>query len=226
MSTVQSALSETSDPRTARADRRKADSRYRLLGAARKLFIERGYHATRPQDIARAADVGHGTFYLHFAGKRECFLAFVEQASAELGTFVRERLRTAQGVEAQISALLNGVLDYSERNPGVLKAAMTDLSMIAPDAAPGATLIDRWAADWAAEIHLGAASGAIRAEYDPLVIGHAIVGLLSGGLRAGAKSGVARGVMVDNLTRFLVRALVPDGADGTASRHTFTMGKP
>ena len=209
---------QPAETRTARGDRRKAASRQRLLEAARRLFIERGYHATRPQDIARAADVGHGTFYLHFADKRECFLAFTEAASAELGNFVRERMRGASGLEGQIRALLGGVIDYAERNPGVLKAAMTDLSMIAAEAVPGAALIDRWAAEWAEEIRTGAAKGFIFADYDPLVIGHAIVGLLSGGLR----SGVARDAMIGTLTRFLVRALTFERGGAAPSQHNFT----
>src|SRR5271156_6220844 len=125
---IRQTTQQTVDARAARGDRRKAESRQRLLDAARGLFIERGYHATRPQDIARAADVGHGTFYLHFADKRECFLAFTEAATAELGGFVRERMKDAVGLAAQIRALINGVLDYADRNPGALKAAMTDLS--------------------------------------------------------------------------------------------------
>jgi AcrR family transcriptional regulator len=39
---------------TAAPDRRDA-TRERLLGAARELFVSRGYHTTRPQDIARMA---------------------------------------------------------------------------------------------------------------------------------------------------------------------------
>ena len=31
--------------------RNKPESLARIKGAARKLFVERGYHATRPQDI-------------------------------------------------------------------------------------------------------------------------------------------------------------------------------
>ena len=41
---------------------KKPDSLTRLKVSARKLFVERGYHATRPQDIARDAGLGHGTF--------------------------------------------------------------------------------------------------------------------------------------------------------------------
>jgi AcrR family transcriptional regulator len=226
MSIAPAAFSESNDPRSARADRRKAESRQRLLAAARRLFIERGYHATRPQDIARAADVGHGTFYLHFADKRECFLAFAETASVELSAFVRERLQGVVGVGPQIRALLNGVMDYAERNPGVLKAAITDLSMISPDPVPGELLVDRWAADWAELIRNGAASGAFRADYDPIVIGHAIIGLLSGGIRSGAVGDVARETLIDNLTRFLVRALVPENGGEAAKDHAFTKGKP
>lgn len=221
---IRQTTKELTDARAARGDRRKAESRHRLLDAARRLFIERGYHATRPQDIARAADVGHGTFYLHFADKRECFLAFTEVATAELGGFVRERMKDAEGLAAQIRALINGVLDYSDRNPGALKAAMTDLTMIAADAVPGETLIDRWAADWAEKIRIGAACGAIRGDYDSLIIGHAIIGLLSGGMRSGARGGVPREVMIDNLTRFLVRALAPDRDDEISPRSFTTKG--
>src|ERR1700685_2843537 len=64
--------------------RRKPESLARLKQAARKLFVERGYDATRPQDIAREAGLGHGTFYLHYPDKRACFLSFVEEARQEL----------------------------------------------------------------------------------------------------------------------------------------------
>lgn len=56
-----------------RRERRKADTRRRLLAAARVLFVEKGYDATRPQDIAQAADVdpeliAHGTLgFIHSA---------------------------------------------------------------------------------------------------------------------------------------------------------------
>lgn len=205
----------------ARLDRRKADSRQRLLAAARRLFIERGYHATRPQDVARAADVGHGTFYLHFADKPACFLAFAEEARRELEQFMQPRLAAVEGVEGQIRALLTAVLDYAEQHPGVLKAAMTDLSVIAADEAPAESLADRWAAGWAQHLKAGATRGAIHADYDPAVIGHAVIGLIQGATRH--RKLMDRAALIDNLTRFLVRALVPHGADAAQGRF-FTLG--
>jgi AcrR family transcriptional regulator len=206
----------------ARADRRKADSRQRLLAAARRLFIERGYHATRPQDIARAADVGHGTFYLHFADKRECFLAFAEAARGELERFVGGRLDGIDGVEPQLRALLEALIDYAEQNRGVLKAAMTDVSVIASDGPSGVSLVDRWAGQWAARIRAGARVGAIHGDYDAEVAGHAIVGLISGAASCGRHR---RAELIDTVARFLARALVPESAAETAKHHKLLSGK-
>ncbi|MGO8919666.1 MAG: TetR/AcrR family transcriptional regulator [Stellaceae bacterium] len=206
----------------ARADRRKAESRQRLLAAARQLFIERGYDAARPQDIARAADVGYGTFYLHFADKQDCFLAFAEAARAELEAFVGARLAGVEGVEAQLRALLEALLDYAGQNPGVLKAAMTDVSVIARDGPAGVSLVERWAEQWAAHIRAGARVGAIHADYDAEVVGHAIVGLIRGAASCGRHR---RAGLVDTVARFLTRALVPDGAAEAAKHHKLLAGK-
>jgi AcrR family transcriptional regulator len=206
----------------ARADRRKSESRQRLLAAARRLFIERGYHATRPQDIARAADVGYGTFYLHFADKQDCFLAFAEEARAELAGFVCAHLAGIDGVEPQLRALLEALIDYAEQNPGVLKAAMTDVSVIASEGPGGPSLIERWAADWAAHIRAGARVGAIYADYDAEVAGHAIVGLIRGAAHCGKHR---RAELVDTVARFLTRALVPSGAAAAAEHHKLLDGK-
>jgi len=66
-----------------RPARRKPESLAKIKRAARKLFAERGYHATRPQDIAREAGLGNGTFYLHYQDKRACYLAFERRAVRE-----------------------------------------------------------------------------------------------------------------------------------------------
>lgn len=194
-----------------RSAQRRLESRARLLAAARRLFVQRGYHATRPQDVAREAGVGHGTFYLHFSDKRECFLAFVEQAHLELEEELAARVPQDAGLEERIRSLLHGIHDFAERHPGVLTAAMSDLEVIAADEAPRDSLIDRWARDWAGALSAGMRLGAVREDYDPLILGHAIVGLIHGATRGGHQRRIGRFQVIENLTRFLVRALIPPG---------------
>src|SRR3984957_19131263 len=102
-----------------RASRRKPDSLAKLKQAGRRLFVERGYHATRPQDIAREAGLGHGTFYLHFPDKRACFLAFVEDARQDLDAHIHDRVGGNLSLEELIGATLHAIFEYAETHPGV-----------------------------------------------------------------------------------------------------------
>lgn len=211
---AETALAEPPDgaePAAGRRERRKADTRRRLVAAARQLFAQRGYDATRAQDIARAADVAAGTFYLHFADKREAFLAFTDEAAAEL----MERLRAApSGADLQsgLEHALEALFEYAEENPGVLGAAFADAAVIAAGVPSGASLRDRLAESLAADLRRGIEKGQLAADYDAFVIAHGIVGLIEAACVHGARRGTARRDLIVNLTRFCARALRP--ADG------------
>jgi AcrR family transcriptional regulator len=60
-----------------RRERRKEARPGELLAAALELFVERGFAATRLEDVAARAGVSKGTLYLYFAGKEELFKAVV-----------------------------------------------------------------------------------------------------------------------------------------------------
>jgi AcrR family transcriptional regulator len=190
---------------------RRLATRQKLLGAARGLFVTEGYHATRPQDITRAAGVGHGTFYLHFTDKQACFLAFVEEATAELNEVVASHVGETHGIEARIRAILTAIHVFSNRHPGVLNAAMTDLSVIAANDAPAERVSDRWAQQWAELLRPSAQAGDIDGDSDLLLIGHAIVGAINEAanyaFRTAGQDAVRHAAMLDDLARFLTRGL-------------------
>lgn len=58
-------------PRTKRSERTRAA----LLGSARAVFIEAGFHDARITDIVEGANTAHGTFYTYFDSKEDVFLA-------------------------------------------------------------------------------------------------------------------------------------------------------
>jgi AcrR family transcriptional regulator len=196
---------ETNEAAT-RPPRRKPESLSKLRRAARKLFVERGYHATRPQDIAREAGLGHGTFYLHFPDKRACFLAFVDEARTELDEYVRAKVHADQSLEELIANTLHAIYEYMESHPGVLGAAMTDEAVIDAEGAQATPLLERWGADWA-NIVRAATKGSDY--YDADIVGQAIVGAIHQAASGGQRMGRNPETVVRNLTRFLVRALKP-----------------
>ena len=65
--------------KTPRWTRRKEARPQELLAAALDLFVERGYAATRLEDVASRAGVSKGTLYLYFTNKEELFKAVVRE---------------------------------------------------------------------------------------------------------------------------------------------------
>jgi AcrR family transcriptional regulator len=185
-------------------DRRDA-TRERLLKAARELFVTRGYHAARPQDIAKLAGLGQGTFYLYFADKKACFVAFVAAARTELQTYVQRRVIGAVGLEPFFSAIIAAMLDYSAEHPGLIRAAMVDVSTIATDAPD---LSKQWASEWADILKNAMQRGAIDSTYDANILGALVVSTIGGALAA-SSHGATNDDVIANTVRFLMRALRP-----------------
>jgi AcrR family transcriptional regulator len=66
-------------PLKKRWERRKDARPQELLAAALDLFVERGFAATRLDDVAARAGVSKGTLYLYFTNKEELFKAVVRE---------------------------------------------------------------------------------------------------------------------------------------------------
>jgi TetR/AcrR family transcriptional regulator len=63
----------------ARRARRKDARPGELLAAALDLFVEKGYAATRVEEVASRAGVSKGTLFLYFSSKEELFKAVVRE---------------------------------------------------------------------------------------------------------------------------------------------------
>ena len=62
-----------------RTARRKDARPSELLAAALDLFVEKGFAATRAEEVAKRAGVSKGTLFLYFATKEELFKAVVRE---------------------------------------------------------------------------------------------------------------------------------------------------
>jgi AcrR family transcriptional regulator len=70
--------------RAPRWERRKESRPAELIAAALDLFVERGYAATRLDEVAARAGVSKGTLYLYFESKEDLFKAVVRETIVPL----------------------------------------------------------------------------------------------------------------------------------------------
>jgi AcrR family transcriptional regulator len=66
-------------------------TRRALLDAARALFTDQGYQATRTEEIVRTAGVTRGALYHHFADKEDLFRAVLAEVEAEVDATLQRR---------------------------------------------------------------------------------------------------------------------------------------
>jgi AcrR family transcriptional regulator len=86
--------------------RRKETRPQELLDAALALFVEKGFAATRAEEVARAAGVSKGTLYLYYPSKEELFKAVVRQNLTSLIAEGMEALAQHQGSSSDLLVYL------------------------------------------------------------------------------------------------------------------------
>ena len=67
-----------------RYQRRREKTRQELLTAAKSVLAKKGYYNAKIADIAAAADIGVGTFYLYYPTKDALFLELVKETAQAL----------------------------------------------------------------------------------------------------------------------------------------------
>jgi AcrR family transcriptional regulator len=106
------------------------ETRARLLESGLQVLAERGYHATRVDDVVRSAEVSHGTFYLYFASKEELFGALARDAAEEVGTLIAglDPVQDGDSGRRALRAWLGDFLDAYRRHGPVIRVWMENQS--------------------------------------------------------------------------------------------------
>lgn len=94
---------QTSTPdRVPRWERRKESRPAELLAAALDCFVDRGYAATRLDDVAARAGVSKGTLYLYYSSKDQLFMAVVRESIIPLIEAFHHEVRTSSATSAEL----------------------------------------------------------------------------------------------------------------------------
>lgn len=94
---------------SSRWQRRKDERPEEILDAALHLFSEKGFSATRMQDVANAAGISKGTLYLYFSNKEAIFYHVVQQRITPQLDQVESMVNASTGSQADLlKQLING----------------------------------------------------------------------------------------------------------------------
>jgi AcrR family transcriptional regulator len=157
---------------TSRGQRRRQE----LLDYAVERFAAQGYHPTSVTDITDGLGVAKGVFYWYFESKEALFTQILLEAQRDLRRCQRQALADEpdplRRIEQGIRSTMNW-LDDNRRLFGLLEQARTE-ERFAPIIRQGE---EQAVADTLPHVKAAIAAGLLRRE-DPIVIAHAILGVV------------------------------------------------
>ncbi|MFD9793229.1 TetR/AcrR family transcriptional regulator [Streptomyces sp. NPDC059070] len=214
-------------------ERKKWQTRRRLMAAAFHLFAERGYDKVSVAEIAEAADVSKMTVFNHFRTKEDLALRPLEEHSDDVVRAVRERavgtsvvdavrghyLRAVEERDASIGlnddAIVVQLLRLIMETPVLLERARASLirssDLVAE--ALGEETGNRVLARVAAAQLMGARATLVSENHRRLLLGDAAEDIAPDALRLAAE---AFGMVESGLGDFATRTAGPDGAPEAA----------
>jgi TetR/AcrR family transcriptional regulator of autoinduction and epiphytic fitness len=109
--------------------RSRRGSREAIIGAAERLFLERGFGSVSMDELAEAAGVARRTLYNQFASKEEIFREMLLRVSAQLENAFPPGIETSGGVEDVLRQVARVIMEL-HKNPdylGFLRMVAADL---------------------------------------------------------------------------------------------------
>jgi len=108
-------------------ERRKEARPEELLSAALDLFVEKGFAATRTEEVAVRAGVSKGTLFLYFPSKEDLFKAVVRENLVRHQTEGAEEIARFEGPTAQLLEFL--MLEWWRRYGATKASGISKLVM-------------------------------------------------------------------------------------------------
>ncbi len=98
----------------------RAQTRGRLLAAARETFARNGFHGASVDEIATAAGYSTGALYSNFDGKEDLFLTLMEREIAEHAREIADAVRARASVSERAAGGARRWMTMIEREPDLL----------------------------------------------------------------------------------------------------------
>jgi AcrR family transcriptional regulator len=164
--------SQPSYPTISRRERKKRETRRRILEAALELMAKRSYAEVKIEEISAAADVANATFFLHFPTKASLITAFNEEVAAKIA----EALAGFSGnAVSKLEQLRTMLLAEWRKHRNLMRQLLTEF-VAQPASMAAFPEVNQGLVDLVADvIREGQASHEFDARLDPFIVGLSLV---------------------------------------------------
>lgn len=107
-----------------RMDRKKEETRQKIIKTAESLFSQQGVAATSMEQIAQAADIAKGTLYAYFPVKEAIIVAFMQAAFQERSLRRTQQVRDLPDTPARMRLIFTDLLAGVQRQKDVFETYM------------------------------------------------------------------------------------------------------
>jgi AcrR family transcriptional regulator len=109
-------------------ERKKRERLQRIVNAARKLFVEKGFSQATIQGIAIEADVGLGTLYLYAKSKEDLLVLVFKEYIVGMIKSSHANVRREQPLLEQIMMFFEGHIEYHKNDMVLSRTVLKELS--------------------------------------------------------------------------------------------------
>jgi AcrR family transcriptional regulator len=102
---------------TRRKQKERKERIKRILGAARKVFLEKGYFKTNIRDIAREAELSPGTIYHYFGGINELYAELCDESFTTINQILDREAKTTFASFKKIEYMAQSLANFYITQP-------------------------------------------------------------------------------------------------------------
>jgi len=119
-----SELPDSYEKAPTRRERRRAETRERIIRHALRLFSERGVTATTVEDITDAADVGKGTFFNYFPSKEHILAHLCKLQMGKIKESVAQAVDSTEPMDRVMYRIALTLAEKFEASPSLVQSIL------------------------------------------------------------------------------------------------------
>jgi len=112
---------------------RKAERYEEIIRAAFDVFIKKGFHQTKMEEIARKAGIGKGTIYEYFPGKKELFCGMVKQCMTWYFDSIKQSIEEGENFKQKLENMMDAHMKFAIHAKKLTNLMFHDFTYISRD---------------------------------------------------------------------------------------------